>query len=382
MDPATQGIMMSLVDRFLSLAFMSGLLCTACGSNVVLPGGPSGGGGPGGGTSTGSVGSGGGDSDPVPPPSCMPQQPVACAGSVQWQTFDLEGDDGLVEDVAVLPSGTVVAAGYFGLMRMEAGASGFDLVPGSKEYTGGSFNQLQVGRDGDLWSQALGPTSVSFDEGITWTVHPDEDIAQVFPQVGQDGQYYFGGEEMVGLAETPFGPIDWAFVEELSGDEGGYSENNEVVRLFAHDGYVLVAEYMGRSAYALDIDGEWSGAGSLLSGLDGVGAMVDLGDGRILAVEQIGSVWVRCAINAKEWTRLPATIDPAKGQVESKRGLLANDGRVYMPGSEGLQRSCDDGLSWDTVPVPGGYGADEIALLADGSGLVVGAYNAIHIGRW
>lgn len=320
------------------------LAALACGARPeLLPGDLAGQGGaeptgPTGPTTTTGVGGGA---------PCLP--PLrACGGAIGPDPFyinDWIGMPTVVLEVEALDTGDVVAAGYFGAVRFPGGAFMPDLLD-APPLLAGSFLQLRRGAGSELWAAASGEVTYSPDAGSTW--HDAPQLAGVSLLHRTPGGRLFGvGDATIGEIAPPFGPVSLEYVPALDGDSGGLSENNVVFGFAEANGTLIAGERFGRVARAPAAGGPFEGDGQ--ARLGGEAELLHLGDGRVIAFSAGGEVRIACGPTEEFVAIGQARPFPAVASAATQL-VRGPDSTLWAASESGLQRSCDDGQSWEDLP--------------------------------
>ena len=193
--------------------------------------------------------------DAGPPPPCVPEPRSACASPVvvdAWNAENLVGEPTVVEEVEVLASGTVLVAGYFGVLRYTGLGAEWEPVD-APELLSSSFLSLRRGDGEALWAIAFGEVVYTPDAGQTWQPAP------ALVGIGhlhrlRDGSTWAAGDQRIGPFEPPLGAPTWApDIALLSSDNPpNFWEDNTVYGLAHAGGWLIGAERTGRMARALE----------------------------------------------------------------------------------------------------------------------------------
>lgn len=309
------------------------------------------------------------DSESTPPPLDCEVAPL--------EIFDIEGLVGeptVVQEVEVLQSGEVMVAGYFGLARGNATTGDFVLLDAPEVVTS-SFVRLTRGSDRELWVSAFDQLAHSPDAGDTWQTWSLLSDALVY-RLSVDGEerIYLGGDATLGAFAN--GQAAWTPIPALDGDSGNFSENNAIMGLVWSDARLLAVERFGRMAES-DDGTAWVGLAPPLV-LDP--ELVDLGELGLFLLSSTGDLfhsddgitWAERGV-ADSW--------PGVASSATQLAHRPGDDVLFAAGDDGLQISCDLGVTWKTLPL--GTRSDviyDVSVGTDGSLWAAGFNEVFRVG--
>lgn len=287
----------------------------------------------------------------TPTAPCLPA-PRACEGGLNFNPYyinDWIGMPTVVLEVEALDTGDVIAAGYFGALRLPAGSTGFmpELLNAPVLLTS-SFLQLRRGAGAELWAAAFGEVVYSPDAGSTWYDAPDLAGVELLHRT-PDGRLFGVGDAAIGEISPPLGPVGLEYIPALDGDTPTYSENNVVFGFAEANGTLIASERFGRVARAPASGGPFQGDGQ--QRLGGEAELLHLGDGRVVSFSTGGEVQIACGPTDEFVVIGQAKPYPAVAS-NATQLVRAPDGVLWAASSDGLQRSCDDGQTWEDLADP------------------------------
>ncbi len=305
--------------------------------------------------------------DAGPPPACVLPSLRACDFDVAVERVAVEplvGEPTVLEDLEVLDDGTVVAGGYFGVLRSRDGGASWEHLAAPLPL-GSSFLELRH-RGTELWAVAFGDVAWTPDAGDTWEVLSTgmRFVSQLFPL--PDGRVALGGDNVFGVMEAPLGPIVWVAVDALDGDRGTYFENNTIFGLQRSGPYLVAAERFGGVARAGAVEGPWE----LVSRAGGDPELLSVEAYGVLLMRPPGGTLLVSCDQGESWGTLGESPAYAAASAGSTQLALAFGDVLVAPGLDGIGLSCDLGQTWtsfDPSLADERLAAHDAAVAPDGS---------------